>query len=176
VLALDISSACVGFAVFDGTTLVDYGKYIPVGDHHGERLYHFYEWLEGRLQHYKPDDLVYEQPFPGRFANAFGTLMLYVGVVLALHFQHYSTECPQANRVPSHVVKRVMGFPKQQTYDGRKELAVREVNRLFNLGLRFKRGHDKAVSDDDTADAILLGIAWCSLAGRDSGSAEGDEL
>ncbi len=169
VLGLDVSSVCVGYAVFDGDRLVSYGKYHQVGKDHGEKLHSFQEWLAALLRGTDPDHLLVEQPYPGQRRHTYGVLSMYVGVVLAAHWHHFRGEMPKATRVPAHRVKRLLGVPKGETHAANKEIMVAEINRRYGTGLRYRRAESsRHTTDDDVADAIALVAAWLLLTARDA--------
>lgn len=161
ILALDTSSVCVGFAVFDGEELKRYGRFLQKGVDHGERLHQFRLWLLATLKELQPDQLIFEAPFAGRRRYAFGVLMMYVAVVLMSHVQWADAEIPSENRVPAAQVKRILKAERGATHETRKRLMVLAMNKAYGLSLKFK-SNDKAkrVSEDDVADAIALGRAW----------------
>jgi Holliday junction resolvasome RuvABC endonuclease subunit len=164
VLALDVSSTCCGFAVFDHGCVSEYGKYVLHGGDHGERLWHFRAFLRGLFIQMKPDQVVVEQPYPGRRAHTYAILMIFVHAVMDEHFGYAGRAIADANLVPSHTVKRVLGVDRGADHEDNKEIMVRDINRRHELKLRYKaRDKSKAVSDDDIADAIALGEAWCWL-------------
>lgn len=164
ILCLDISSVCIGWAVFHGEQLRFHGKYATQGTGHGERLMYFSEWLLERLCEYEPSDVIVEEPYPGRFRNAYAVLMQYISVVLAVHFRWSGMELPGENRVPAARVKQVLEMPKGADHEARKRAMVLEINRLYGLSLKFKADDaKKRTSDDDTADAIALGRCWLLL-------------
>jgi Holliday junction resolvasome RuvABC endonuclease subunit len=172
-LGLDVSSVCVGYAVFDGAALVDYGKHHQVGAEHGEKLASFAAWLAGLLAEFAPDHLVVEQPYPGQRRHTYGVLSMYIGVVLAQHWARYGAEMPKAHRVPAHRVKRALGVKKGADHAANKEIMVREINRRYGTGLRYaKAATSRHTSDDDVADAIALVDAWLRLAAADAPDAE----
>lgn len=160
-LAIDSSSTCVGFAVFDGQMLVAYGKYVQQGDDHGEKLSNFRAWLLEQYVKYAPDQVVYEAPFSGRRRFTFGILSFYVSTIIESHFTHFGTELHKENKVAAHMVKRLNAMPKGASHESNKKAAVLLANKLYSLGLKFKSGDKgKKISDDDIADSILLGRAW----------------
>lgn len=167
VLALDISSKCVGYAVFEGTELVDYGKYRQEGESHDERLLRYQIWALQLFETTKPDELIIERAFSGRQKNAYGVLMLYHGVTFATWFAYAQVPIPDAQRVQSKAVKKLLKLKPLESHDARKRQMVLEMNRIYRLRLKWK-SHDptKRVSDDDTADAIGVGRAWLIQQGR----------
>lgn len=161
VLALDTSSTCVGWSLFEDGRLLHHGRRRQDGVDHGERLSGFREWLKALLHQYRPSQVVYEKPFAGRRRNAFGVLSLYVAVVLMAHWDAFGAELPDANAVAAREVKRRNKMRKGKDHEGNKKIAVLLANRLYGLRLKFKSNDKtKKVSEDDTADAILLGRAW----------------
>jgi len=158
VLALDVSSVCVGWALFDGPVPVQYGKFRVPGKDHGERLAHYFEWLLATVAQLGPDDLIVEAPYPG---GSYGVLMQYYGVTLQCYWRWKQAEMPQANRVAAAQIKRLLKMPKGSDHDARKQMMVEAVNRWYGLALQYKRNDkSKAVSDDDIADAFAVMRAW----------------
>lgn len=157
VLGLDVSSVSCGWAVFDDDRLVAWGHLRQEGDEHGEKLANFAAWLTQMLTEHRPTHLVFEMPYPGRRRNTYGVLMLYVAEVLRLHWLHYGQEVPKVLRVPARTVKRALKVKKGKDHDENKRIMVREVNRLFDLALKWDpKDKTKRVSQDDEADAIAL--------------------
>jgi Holliday junction resolvasome RuvABC endonuclease subunit len=147
--------------VFENGTLRHHGRYRQVDGGHGERLATFREWLRSRIHEYKPTHVVYEKPFAGRRRNAFGVLTMYVAAVLLAHWEMFAIEMPEAHAVPAREVKRRNKMRKGQDHEANKKIAVLLANRLYGLRLKFKpNDKTKKVSQDDEADAILLGRAW----------------
>jgi Holliday junction resolvasome RuvABC endonuclease subunit len=161
ILSLDVSSVAVGFAVFDRGKLIDYGKYQQRGKAHGERLMHFQRWLTATIDEFKPDQVVVEKPYAGPRRSVFGVLMLYIAMILAVHFRRFECELPDENRVPANLVKKILKMPKGANHEARKRMMVNEINRLYGLNLKFKSDDKtKKVSEDDIADGIAVGRAW----------------
>lgn len=152
ILCLDVSSAIVGWAVFNNGLLDDAGAYVQRGDAHPEKLAHFRVWLRKMLVATKPDQLVFEAPYPGRNRNAFKVLSWYIGVVMCAYYEHFRAALPEGNAVAAHSVKRVLKMPKGRSHEENKKLSVLEVNRLYGL--------DLSLTDNDLSDAIQLGRAW----------------
>jgi len=167
VLALDISSKCIGYAVFEGTELVDCGRYRTEGKEHDERLLRYQVWLLALLENVRPEEFIFERAFSGRQRNAYGVLMLYHGVTLATWFAYSQTSLPDTHRIQAKAVKRLLQLKPLPSHDARKRQMVQEMNRLYGLRLKWK-SHDplKRVSEDDTADAIGVGRAWLIQQGR----------
>lgn len=121
----------------------------------------FAAWLRTMLQSHQPDELVVEKPYAGPMRNTFGVLMMYVAVVLLVHFEYRSAELPRINFMLPHLVKKSFRLPKGSSHEARKRTMVETINARYGLSLVFKPGDKtKRISEDDTADAIALGDAW----------------
>jgi len=160
-LAYDVSSSCVGWAEFRDGKPERFGKFVPEGVTHQEKLAHLARTLEGAIGATPVGartDVIFEEPYLGRNRHAY-VLMLYHGAALATAVNLLGTE--HVHVMGPRAVKRALALPKKASYEQRKRQAVREANRLFGLHLRYKpRDPRKTVSDDDTADALLLGQAF----------------
>lgn len=163
ILALDSSSACIGYAVFEQEQVLAYGKFIPTGGRgtHGEKLAGFRAWLMALVAEVVPDRVCFELPFHGRRRNTFGVLCRYIGVIEAVHFEALGREVGDGDAIPAHLIKRAIGAPRGQTHEENKRRVVRMVNERYGLRLRY--ADDKKISQDDIADAIAVGWAWYAL-------------
>jgi hypothetical protein len=160
-LALDVSSKCVGWAVFDGELPIAFGQQNVVGRDHGEKLAWFIAWLMEQFDTHDVTDVCVEKPYPAREKYAFGVLQQYFGAVLCAHFMYFGYELPDANRVAASQVKHLNQMPHGGRYEENKANAVQLVNSLYQLQLKYDPAdRAKAVSQDDTADALLVGRAW----------------
>lgn len=161
-LALDPSSTCTGYACFDNGHLTAYGKWRPPPkSEHGQKLDDFRRWLLELLEVLQPTEVVFEMPYAGRRRSAYPVLMMYVGVILAVHWSRQGREVPIINRMPASAVKKHLKMPKGASHEARKHMMILEINRLYRLQLRFKDNDaTKRISDDDVADAIACGRAW----------------
>lgn len=164
VLALDFSSKCVGWSIFDNGEPIAQGKELQVGDGHGEKLYRFVDWLRMMFGGWKPDVVVYEAPYAGRMRHAFAVLNKYVAAIDFVHWEYYGKEVETSQAVPSHVVKRTIKAPKGKNHEDNKRIMVKLMNETYGLGLKFKE-HDttRRYSDDDVADALAVNTAWHAL-------------
>lgn len=161
-LSLDVSSTCVGWALFDEGHLINYGKYRPAGVEHAERLGTFAMWLRHLLEEHRPVQLVAEAPFfAGRGPKTYALLSTYHGVVQVAYYDFFGTPMPGENGVQPRQVKRILRVKVGDEYQDRKRLMVQLINKLYGLDLRYKeQDKTKRVSDDDIADAIAVGRAW----------------
>jgi Holliday junction resolvasome RuvABC endonuclease subunit len=162
-LALDVSSVTVGWAVFDDSALLRFGKWHPPGDDgtHAERLSNYLHWLELMLEEWDVDLLVVERPYSARNRKAFFVLSRYFGVAEIAHWRYFAAELPDEQSIQPKAVKDELGAVRDGlTYEGRKKLMVDIVNDLYDLHLKYKPRSKQ--SDDDVADAIAVGHAWLS--------------
>jgi Holliday junction resolvasome RuvABC endonuclease subunit len=163
VLALDPSSVCVGWAIYEHGKLKDFGRYLQVGREHGERLINYIFWLQELFNRVKPTTVVYEAPFQGRHRNAFAVLSMYRGAIIAAHFDVFGRELADRNAIPAHLIKRVLGVPKG-THDENKKAVIEVINKKHGLSLKWATGDTKKQkSQDDVADAIAVGDVYHAL-------------
>lgn len=155
VIGLDTSSKCIGWALFEGTRLLKFGKFQLEGADHGQKLLQAYSELYDLFKASKADSVYVEMPYR---SSAYGILMWYIGVVLLAHYAVYTREIPKGNKLQSRAIKTAMGVEAGKNHDHNKQIMVSKVNEQFGLSLKFKAG-DKAklLSGDDIADAIAAG-------------------
>lgn len=151
----------MGWSVFDNGTRTAHGRYVQVGDGHGEKLAHFRVWILEMLADVHPTHLIYEAPYSGRMRNTFGILSRYAGTVEASHYEYFGYEMPKGHAVPAHLVKKAIGAKKGANHEQNKKIVLLLVNETFGLSLKYKDNDvTKKVSQDDEADAIALNWAW----------------
>lgn len=165
-LALDISSRAVGWAVFRNGELSHYDKWVlPHLKGHGCRLCVFREDLLRAFAEYNPTAVYWEAPYQGRARHAFAVLSAYVGMLKATYYEWAGTDIDEEHGIPAHLVKRRIGARRGRSHEENKRIVVTLVNEQFGLSLRYKADDArKTISDDDVADAIAVG--WAALLGR----------
>lgn len=167
ILALDVSSETVGWAVFNESRLERWGKFHPEGEkgRHGARLASYEAWLTTQLAQFKPVYLLVEQPYSARNPKAFSVLSRYYGIAELCHWRHFQEELPDDQRpTPKGVKDQLAANRAGIPYEQRKQLMVDLINDMYRLHLTYKkRSRD---SDDDIADAIAVGHAWLSARAR----------
>lgn len=169
-LGLDISSVCVGFAVFHDSDLHTYGKFFQVGKSHGERLMNFAAWLEATFTSLNPDHVVIEMPHGGGRGKAFKILTQYSAMVFMVHFKVFKRELLDSHCMYPISVKKQVGVQTTTDHDQNKAVMVDKINQLFGLSLHFNADDKRKKStDDDIADAIALVVAWLRRSNRDDG-------
>lgn len=161
VLALDISSVCCGWSVFDNGQLHTYGKYKQVGEGHGERMLKFAEWIFQMLESWNPTHFIYEAPYAGPRKHAFSVLIRYAGVAQMTYFRWKGEELPEDSAVPANIVKKLIGAKKGKNHEANKKIVLLMVNQRYSLSLKYKaKDPKKTISQDDEADAIAVNWAW----------------
>lgn len=167
VLALDSSSKCCGWSVFENGALVTQGRFIQQGKGHGQKLSAFRQWILQMLEEFAPTQLAYEKPYSGRMRNTFGILSRYAGVIEIAHFEHFGYELPEENALAAHLIKKVIGAKKGKNHEQNKKIVLLMVNKAFGLSLKYKDNDPtKKTSQDDEADAIAVNWAWHLLRSR----------
>lgn len=174
ILGFDISSVCVGFALFHERELRAHGKLILEGDYAGEKLIDFYNKAQTLLEVHNPDLVIVEKPFRGQ-GRAFEVLVQYhAALKMAIHKVLGRPLLPDHGLTPRQVkkviaeerpVKRTTKRKSSpNTYENNKKDMVQRINQLYGLRLRYKENDiKKTTSDDDTADAIAVVHAWLLL-------------
>lgn len=157
-LALDVSSSTVGWAFFRDGVPEQRGKFHPEGATHDEKLHSFRLWLTSTFNTLRPTSMVIEDPYLGRNKHAY-VLLYYLAVFLDFHVEVFGRPTRSGiDRIGPRVVKLLLKMPKLKDYNARKKQAVTLANSLYGLHLRYKANDRmKLISDDDVADAILLG-------------------
>lgn len=169
-LALDLSSTCVGYAVFENLDLYKYGKFLQKGKDHGEKFSHFAPWLLAIYELFQPDNVLVELPHGGNRGRAFEVLTQYVAVVLLTHFQFFQKELPDSHRLYPTTIKAQLKVVSAKDHDKNKAIMVERINGMFDLALYYSPYEkSKLKNDDDIADAIALGVAWLLRTGQDDG-------
>lgn len=158
---LDLSTSCSGYSIFEDNNLIAYGAIKPKGDDWRERIMDETMQLAALLRKYNPDKLYIEDVPKKPGNNTLLKLGAVHGMILSL--------CAGFKLNPTLLLpnewRRKIGL-----YDGTrnglkrevlKEKAVRMVNDVFNLELKWVKPNSK-LNDDDIAEAIL--IAYSQIA------------
>lgn len=170
VLAFDVSSVCVGWSLFVDGRLHDYGKYLQVGQGHGERLVRYLQWLREVFDTLKPTAVTVEAPYQSRNPVSYAVLTLYRAALLMAHVWYFGRELPDNAQLPAYLVKRGLGVERAMAKDRdkrhaeNKKLVIEEINRLYDTRFRYVDGDaKKKKSEDDIADAVAVGHVWLAL-------------
>lgn len=154
ILALDLSTSCVGWCLGIDTDLVLWGKYVfkrSAGI--GEKLHAFAEWLQVLIDTYKPDRILLEEPLK-RKGNTTARHYEMLGVVRQVWRSRTGTEILKSWIISSTTVKTHMKVKRGRNHSHNKAIMVDKVNDLYNL--KFQYASSKHRSDDDIADAIAV--------------------
>lgn len=177
IMGFDISSVCVGFALFECGEPKVYGKLVLEGKYAGEKLSDFHTKAKHLLATHKPDLVIVEKPFRGQ-GRAFEVLVQYhAALKMALHEVLGKPLLPEHGLTPRQVKKALEDenetankrksrkpLTNNKDHATNKKNMVHRINQLYGLRLRYKEGDtSKTISDDDTADAIAVVHAWLLL-------------
>jgi Holliday junction resolvasome RuvABC endonuclease subunit len=159
VLALDLSSSCIGWAVGIDKNLVAYGKFVfkTTSAINGDKLATFISYLTVILETYGPQKVLVEKTLMGKGDTTVRHLEI-LGVVRATVFKILGLEILESWLIPAKTVKRLLKVKKGRDHAHNKQIMVEKINQLFNL--RLKCESSKIESDDDIADAIAVLVAY----------------
>lgn len=156
IIALDASTSCTGYAVFDGDELVAHGKIKPHGDDWRDRIMDETMALAALIREYHPRVIIAEDlPLkPG--VNTLQKLGAVHGMILSL--------CAGFRIKPMfvlptnwrHDIGLFDGTRAGMKRDVMKEKAVCMANGIFGLDLQWV-SPTSTKNDDDVAEAILIG-------------------
>lgn len=175
-LALDTSSTCVGWAVFDEGEYYKSGRFVQVGSDHGEKMHNFRLWLLQKFREFEPTQVAVEMPFMryGR-QKTFAILIQYIAVLREAHFSYFERELPPANCLSAKAIKDCIGVERGEDHEDNKRIMVKEINARYGLRLKYKENDKtKRVSQDDEADAIAVAETWMTKYRRHAPSEEAE--
>lgn len=170
-ISLDMSTTCIGISVWNNDKLLYYTKIkANKKDKWFQRISYFYEPLKKIIEKYKIEHIICEDvPLvsKGRYdmtANAKATFVklgAMRGLAIAIATEKGLT---MENAIDPSVWRKNIGISKgNKDRDTKKVMAIRLVNKMFDLDLKCeftKSGkYSEEKSDDDIADSILL---YCS--------------
>lgn len=161
IMSLDMSTTCIGWAIFDEDELIDYGKLTPTIDglEWRDRIQNFIPQLHNLMKKYMPTK-VYAESVPLVHNKAVLTLVQLGAVQGALIGLCYSHNV-DAEFIQVATWRSNLGLLDEKK--NRDELKVKSLelaNKLFGLNLACvftKNGnYNGNKSDDDISDAILV--------------------
>ena len=162
ILGFDISSSCVGWAVYCDRDLVKYGKYVfKTTAEIGEKLLAFESFFEVLLDTYDPKVIVYEKPLSARRINNARSVEM-VGVLRKVWRERSGGEIKNSWIITARTVKNRLNVPRGRNHDHNKKIMVEKINRMYGLSLKYDP-NSKYKSDDDVADAIAVVVAYLRL-------------
>lgn len=152
ILALDLSTKSSGWAVYDGTSLVDCGCAAAASTNVYNRIDKITNEIEEVVKKYKPDAVIAEEPEPAFVRNN-------IDVYRKLTFVHGNI-CMMLNRyklemelcTSSHW-RKLVGIKTGRgiTRASLKPIDIAKAKEMFPTA---------AVLNDDIADAILIGYGY----------------
>ena len=147
ILAFDQASITSGWSVFDGETLIKYGKWTSDGTHSTERIAKTKYWVAGMIQKWAPDQVILEDIQLQKFNDASEGVTTYKKLAhLQGVLKNYLYEQQIAYTLVSPATWRAYSEIKGKTRQDKKK----------NAQLKVKRFYDVSVTQDE-ADAILIG-------------------
>ena len=159
VLALDLSSTCVGWALGSDRKLARHGKLVfksTAGV--GEKLVSFHDYLGGLIDVYEPVLLLSERPLSRR-GNTTGRHFELLGIARKLWRDVTGLEMEDEHLISARTVKNALGVKPGRNHDHNKQIMVEKINDLYGLRLKYDK-NSKYKTDDDTADAIAVLTAY----------------
>lgn len=166
VLALDLSSSSVGWAVGHKKKVKLYGKFVfksTAGV--GEKLVSFEDFITDIIDSLWPKQIVLERPISRRGATT-GRHHEVLGIVRKVWYAKTGAEISDEHLIPPTTIKRALAVQRGRTHEENKRIMVAKINQLYGLKLQYDK-NSKYKSDDDTADAIaVLATYWKRTGGR----------
>lgn len=170
ILAIDPSMSSTGYALFNGRELLDYGciKTTPKDEYY-KRVQYVCEAILNKCSTFGDKasfSLAIEDQFFGNNAKAYGQLCgLRASIITIFQFSNqYSTDSVKVF-APSQW-RKIIGLKADKGNKDKnryKILGIAMANKQYGLDLQFAltpAGNIKSGSQDDIADAILIGRAF----------------
>lgn len=160
---IDASTTAVGWSIFNGTDLIDYGCFRPNGDDWRDRTQQIAPFIKQLLEKYHVDKMILEDvPLMGKRGNK--TLVILGAVQGMLLGVTSSMNIPTEFILPSSWRSPIGLFDgtKAGTHrDEMKRKSIEKANERFGLKLKWVSPCSKK-NDDDIADAILVAYSQIS--------------
>lgn len=159
IIALDASTSCTGYAVFEDDQLVAYGKIKPNGDDWRDRIMDETLELAALIRECHPRVIIAEDVPKKPGANTLQKLGAVHGMILSL--------CAGFRIKPMfvlptnwrHELGMFDGTRAGMKRDVMKEKAVHMANEQFGLNLQWI-SPTSSKNDDDVAEAVLIGWSY----------------
>ena len=159
IIALDASTSCTGYAVFEDEQLVAYGKIKPKGDDWRDRIMDETLEIAALIREYHPRVIIAEDVPKKPGANTLQKLGAVHGMILSL--------CAGFRIKPMfvlptnwrHELGMFDGTRAGMKRDVMKEKAVHIANEQFGFDLQWI-SPTSSKNDDDVAEAILIGWSY----------------
>lgn len=158
IIALDASTSCTGYAVFENEWLIAYGKIKPHGDTWRDRLMDETMELAALFREYVPDVVVAEDVPLKDGKQTIVKLGAVHGMILSLCAGFKLEPVFVLPSTWRHKLGMFDGTRAGMKRDAMKEKAVHMANELFGLDLQWV-SPTSTKNDDDTAEAVLIGYS-----------------
>lgn len=160
---IDASTTAVGWSIFNGTDLIDYGCFRPNGDDWRDRTQQIAPFIKQLLEKYHVDKVILEDvPLMGKRGNK--TLVILGAVQGMLLGVTSSMNIPTEFILPSAWRSPIGLFDGTKVGTRREEMkrkSIEKANERFGLELKWVSPCSKK-NDDDIADAILVAYSQIS--------------
>jgi Holliday junction resolvasome RuvABC endonuclease subunit len=163
ILSLDLATKKTGYAIFADGILKDFGIMIGDKGNYQERILQIREKIIKKIIEFRVEHIVLEEVPMQQRNNLIVAHDLCVcqGVILdvcCVYGLGMKLYFPTSWR---SIMGLYEGKAEDKKRDVQKQKSVEKANQIFNLDLKyFKSDSKKNVSDDDIAEAILLGLAY----------------
>ena len=160
---IDASTTAVGWSIFNGTDLIDYGCFRPNGDDWRDRTQQIAPFIKQLLEKYHVDKVILED-VPLMDKRGKKTLVILGAVQGMLLGVTSSMNIPTEFILPSSWRSPIGLFDgtKAGTHrDEMKRKSIEKANERFGLKLNWVSPCSKK-NDDDIADAILVAYSQIS--------------
>lgn len=160
---IDASTTAVGWSIFNGTDLIDYGCFRPNGDDWRDRTQQIAPFIKQLLEKYHVDKVILEDvPLMGKRGNK--TLVILGAVQGMLLGVTSSMNIPTEFILPSSWRSPIGLFDGTKAGTRRDEMkrkSIEKANEQFGLKLKWVSPCSKK-NDDDISDAILAAYSQIS--------------
>lgn len=161
-MGIDASSTAVGYSVFNGTNLIDYGCFKPKGNDWRDRIQQFAPFIKSKVVEHQVDKVILEDvPLMGRQMKTLVILGAVQGMLIGIFGVlkvPIEFVLPSAWRSPIGLFD---GTKKGTLRNEMKRKSVEKANKLFELELRYV-SPNSTKNDDDISDAILVAYSQIS--------------
>lgn len=161
-LGLDLSTTCSGYSVFEGTKLIDYGCFKPIGNDWRERIGQLAPFIKELIEKYKVDKVIVEDvPLMSKQMKTLVILGAVQGMLIGVTS---SMNIPVEYILPSAWRSPMGLFDGTKSGTHRNEMkrkSIEKANKLFGIELKYVSPCSKK-NEDDIADAILIAYSKVS--------------
>ena len=165
ILTLDCSTNKTGFGIFKDDKLVEYGIFNTNSEETKDKMKEIYNWISSLINKHNIQHIVFEDVPVSKHKNLHvgKTLSVLQGVILTVCFEYNIESTLYSPTSWRSIVGTYDGTREGTKREIQKQKAVEIVNKKFKLDLKYYLRDTKYnISDDDVAEAILLGVAYLS--------------